>query len=117
MPLFMIGANRKIKNTNKLMVLLKMLDWRDIKRHLRVVHKNDADSQGGQKAYENLKMFKVLLLQQWHSLSDEQAEEALCVRLDFMGEAGECNGRSNASNFKRQSSKKSTAHRTSKAGK
>lgn len=29
-------------------------------------------------------MFKALLLQSWHSLSDPELEEALRVRIDFM---------------------------------
>ena len=29
-------------------------------------------------------MFKALLLQSWHSLSDPKLEEALRVRIDFM---------------------------------
>ena len=75
---------KKIKETNKLIGLLKLLNWDRCRKHLKSVHKNDIDPKGGQKAYDNLKMFKALLLQQWHSLSDEQLEESLCVRIDFM---------------------------------
>jgi IS5 family transposase len=84
MSLFMLGVNKKVKETNKLAILLKLIDWKKCKNYLKNVHKNDIDPQGGQKAYDNLKMFKTLLLQQWHNLSDEQTEEALCVRIDFM---------------------------------
>lgn len=84
MSFFMLGANKKIKETNKLIGLLKLLNWDRCRKHLKSVHKNDIDPKGGQKAYDNLKMFKALLLQQWHSLSDEQLEESLCVRIDFM---------------------------------
>jgi len=84
MSLFMLGANKKIKETNKLIILRELIDWEKCRKYLKHVHKNDIDPQGGQKAFDNLKMFKTLLLQQWHSLSDEQTEEALCVRLDFM---------------------------------
>ncbi|MCK5176729.1 MAG: IS5 family transposase, partial [Candidatus Aenigmarchaeota archaeon] len=84
MSFFMLGANKKIKETNKLILLLKLIDWKKCKKYLNNIHKNDINPQGGQKAYDNLKMFKTLLLQQWHSLSDEQTEEALCVRIDFM---------------------------------
>jgi len=81
---FMLGVNKKVKETNKLVTLLKLLNWEKCRNHLKNVHKNDIDPQGGQKAYDNLKMFKTLLLQQWQSLSDEETEEALCVRIDFM---------------------------------
>jgi len=84
MSFFMIGANKKIKETNKLMLLKKLLNWEKCREYLKNIHKNDINPQGGQKAYDNLKMFKTLLLQQWHSLSDEQTEESLCVRIDFM---------------------------------
>lgn len=84
MSLFMLGANKKVKETNKLVMLLKLINWKKCRNYLKSVHKNDINSQGGQKAYDNLKMFKTLLLQQWHSLSDEQTEEALSVRIDFM---------------------------------
>lgn len=84
MSFFMLGVNKKIKETNKLVTLLKFLDWEKCRKYLKNVHKNDINPQGGQKAYDNLKMFKTLLLQQWHSLSDEQTEEVLCVRIDFM---------------------------------
>lgn len=65
-------------------MLLKLINWEKCRNYLKNVHKNDINPQGGQKAYDNLKMFKTLLLQQWHSLSDEQTEEALSVRIDFM---------------------------------
>ena len=80
----MLGVNKKVKEANKLVLLLKLINWDRCRKYLKNVHKNDINPQGGQKAYDNLKMFKTLLLQQWHSLSDEQTEEALCVRIDFM---------------------------------
>jgi IS5 family transposase len=43
---------------------------------------------GGQVAYDRLKMFKAILIQQWHSLSDVQLVEALSVRIDFMAFTG-----------------------------
>jgi len=84
MSLFMLGVNKKIKESNKLVLLLKLINWDRCRHYLKNVHKNDINPQGGQKAYDNLKMFKTLLLQQWHNLSDEEIEEALCVRIDFM---------------------------------
>jgi len=38
----------------------------------------------GIKAYDNVLMFKVLLLQKYYNLSDKAVEEALCVNLLFM---------------------------------
>jgi transposase, IS5 family len=41
-------------------------------------------ARGGQHPYPVLSMFKLILLGQWHSLSDQALEDALHVRLDFM---------------------------------
>lgn len=80
----MLGADKKLKKYNKLVKLNLLIDWEKVKKHLRQIHKNDLNPQGGQKAYDNLKMFKAILLGQWHTLSDPALEEALSVRIDFM---------------------------------
>ncbi|PJA35385.1 MAG: hypothetical protein CO186_06070 [Zetaproteobacteria bacterium CG_4_9_14_3_um_filter_49_83] len=46
------------------------------------------ESVAGVKPYDLVKMFRAMILQAWHSLSDPKMEEALKVRLDFMGEKG-----------------------------
>lgn len=38
----------------------------------------------GPSSYEPITMVKALILQQWHSLSDPELEEALRIRIDFM---------------------------------
>lgn len=81
---FMHGAEDKLK-TNRLGVLGQLIDWKKVGRHLKGIHKNDLDPQnGGQKPYDPLKMLKVILLKEWHSLSDPEMENALRVRMDFM---------------------------------
>jgi len=62
----------------------KLIDWESIGKLLRGIHLNEENSKGGPKAYNNLSMFKALLLGQWHSLSDPALEDALRLRLDFM---------------------------------
>ncbi len=84
MSFFLLGANERIGQKNKLVKLSKLIDWHCISKHLRGIHKNEIDPQGGPKSYNNLAMFKALLLSQWYSLSDLALEEALRVRLDFM---------------------------------
>lgn len=84
MSFFMLGADKKLKKDNKLIKLSQLIDWTKVKKHLKQVHKNDINSKGGPKAYDNLKMFKAILLGQWHTLSDPELEEALSVRIDFM---------------------------------
>ena len=80
---FMIGADEKLKG-NRLVELNGLIDWTGIRKHLIGIHKNDIDSQGGQKPYEHVKMLKAVILKEWHSLSDKEMEEALRVRIDFM---------------------------------
>ncbi|MFN8770405.1 MAG: IS5 family transposase, partial [Neisseriaceae bacterium] len=38
----------------------------------------------GKPSYDYLSMYKILLLQQWHNLSDPKMEESLKTRIDFM---------------------------------
>jgi IS5 family transposase len=80
----MIGADKRLKDNSKLLKIHALVDWSRIKKHLIQIHKNDVNSQGGPNAYDNVKMFKAILLGQWHSLSDPSLEEALSLRLDFM---------------------------------
>lgn len=84
---FMIGVSEKIKN-NKIIAINKLINWNRCLNHLRKIHKSDESLMGGQVPYDRLKMFKSILLQQWHSLSDEQLVEALSVRVDFMAFTG-----------------------------
>lgn len=85
---FSIGLSERLGNDNKLVKLNKLLDWPKIKSHLKGIHKNELNPQGGPKSYDVLKMFKSILLGQWHSLSDPGLEEALRLRLDFIAFTG-----------------------------
>ena len=84
---FMLGAQEKLKG-NKIIELNKLINWSRCMNHLKKIHKQDESLMGGQVAYDRLKMFKAILLQQWYSLSDEQLVEALSVRIDFMAFTG-----------------------------
>lgn len=84
MDFFTLGARERIKKDHYLIRLDKLIDWNPIENLLRGMHVNETDSKGGPKAYNNLSMFKALLLGQWHSLSDPALEDALRLRLDFM---------------------------------
>jgi transposase, IS5 family len=57
----------------------KAFDWPAFEALLAPVH----GSARGAPGYPPLTMFKILLLQQWHALSDPAAEEALRDRLSF----------------------------------
>lgn len=84
MTFFTLGAMYRLGPENKLLKLDKLIDWTQISITLRGIHKNEINSQGGPRAYNNLSMFKAILLGQWHNLSDPALEEALRVRLDFI---------------------------------
>jgi len=84
MSFFLLGANERIGNKNKVMKLSKLVDWSRVAEQLKGIHKNEVNPLGGPKSYNNLSMFKAILLSQWYSLSDTSLEEALRVRLDFM---------------------------------
>jgi transposase, IS5 family len=61
-----------------------LLDWSPFERELSGIH----TSTKGEPAYPPLMMFKILLLQRWHNLSDPQMETALFDRLSFQRFAG-----------------------------
>jgi hypothetical protein len=55
------------------------LDWSAFERLLKPIHA----SKRGAPGWPPLVMFKIVLLQQWHELSDPAAEEAVRDRLSF----------------------------------
>lgn len=58
----------------------------DFEKLRPILNKNGIGTKNivGVKAYDNVLMFKVLLLQKYYNLSDKAVEEALCVNLLFM---------------------------------
>ena len=59
-------AKRRVKKENQLMKLERMLDWRRVDRLLKGIYAYEVNGNGGQKPYDSVKMFKALLLGQWH---------------------------------------------------
>lgn len=84
MSFFTLGARTRIKQDHYLIKIDKLIDWTPIEKALKGMHVNEINSKGGPKAYNNLSMFKSILLGQWHTLSDPGLEEALRLRLDFI---------------------------------
>lgn len=66
------------------MKLHQLLNWAALGAQLKGLYKREASHAGGQEPYSPLGMFKLMLLGQWHGLSDTALEHALRVRLDFM---------------------------------
>jgi IS5 family transposase len=66
-----------------LLKLDQVLDWKNISD---LLYKTKAGQINLSKSsgYDLLKMFKAVLLGQWHSLSDPELERSLLVRIDFI---------------------------------
>lgn len=61
-----------------------LIDWAEIEKELSGIY----GSGTGRPSYPLLMLFKALLLQQWHRLSDPGLEEALADRISFRRFAG-----------------------------
>ena len=80
---FLMGA-RPLVESSPSMKLHELLDWGAIRSQLTGLYQREVTGAGGPEPYSPLGMFKLVLLGQWHGLSDAQLEQALRVRLDFM---------------------------------
>lgn len=67
-----------------LLKLDDLLDWQTIGDKLRRARARSRGDRRGNSGYDPLKMFKAILLGQWHSLSDPELEHSLAVRADFL---------------------------------
>lgn len=80
---FLAGAEAQVQGSPT-MRLHALIDWQAIEEKLVGLYKREQSRAGGPEPYSPLGMFKLMLLGQWHRLSDVQLEEALKVRLDFL---------------------------------
>ncbi|MFT6072912.1 MAG: IS5 family transposase [Alphaproteobacteria bacterium] len=76
---FDIGVEAHIDKNGLLSKIDALINWHKIDKILGDVH-----SDLGRTGYDVVQLFKCLLLQSWHNLSDPALEEALRIRLDFM---------------------------------
>lgn len=60
------------------------IDWEAFRPELNRVHERERKSRAGAKPFDVVLMFKVLILQQLHNLSDEGIEYQVRDRLSFM---------------------------------
>ena len=65
----------------------KIMDWKPIESFLKKKLRRHKDAVGN-PAYPALGMFKILLLQRWHDLSDQKTAEAMADRISFCRFAG-----------------------------
>ena len=60
-----------------------MIDWSRVDKLLKQGLCRTNAITSGAKAYPAIQMFKILLLQQWYGLSDQEAESAMLDRISF----------------------------------
>ncbi len=85
MDIFSYESARRIGDQNVLLKVDALMDWSLISSLLKGGLKR---SGLGPQGYDEIVLFKCLLLGQWHGLSDPKLEESLRIRFDFMLFAG-----------------------------
>ena len=61
-----------------------IIDWRRVEKLLRRGLGRNNEITAGAKSYPAIQMFKILLLQQWYGLSDQDTESAMIDRISFI---------------------------------
>jgi IS5 family transposase len=77
-------ANKLTQMGDPLVGLNERIDWEAFRKDLSLVHEKDRKSNAGAKPIDVVLMFKVLVLQQLHNLSDDRIEYQIRDRLSFM---------------------------------
>jgi hypothetical protein len=77
-------AAQLTKMGDPLVRLKARIDWEAFRPELNQVHEKDRKSQAGVKPFDVLLMFKILVLQQLHNLSDDGIEYQIRDRFSFM---------------------------------
>jgi IS5 family transposase len=77
-------AYRKVEQLgDRLSDIAKLIDWEAFRPQLEDMYNNKTE-KGGRPNFDVILMLKVLLLQQWYNLSDEEAEKQIADRISFM---------------------------------
>ena len=77
-------AAQLTKMGDPLVGLKARIDWEAFRPDLKRVREIERKSQAGAKAYDVVLMFKILVLQQLHNLSDDGIEYQIRDRFSFM---------------------------------
>lgn len=72
------------KDKYPLLKINDLLDWSQISDLLEQTKRSQLTHRNGKPGYPLLKLFKAILLGQWHSLSDPELERSLAIRGDFL---------------------------------
>ena len=62
----------------------KIIDWEMFRKPIEVALYVEPKAPGGRPPFDRLMMFKILILQKYYNLSDEQTEFQIKDRLSFM---------------------------------
>lgn len=77
---------RRFQESNQWFKLKRQVNWCVFDEVLNET--NRTGERGGRPPYNPNQMFRLILLGQWHDLSDEELEYSLTVRLDFLSFCG-----------------------------
>jgi len=77
-------ANKLTRMGDPLVGLNERIDWEAFRKDLSLVHEKERKSNAGAKPIDVVLMFKVLVLQHLHNLSDDRIEYQIRDRLSFM---------------------------------
>ena len=72
------------KHNPPLNKLDKVIDWELFRKPIEEALYVEPKAPGGRPSYDKLMMFKILILQKYYNLSDEQTEFQIKDRLSFM---------------------------------
>lgn len=64
--------------------LNKYIDWELFRPEINKVFEKEPKGKGGRPPYDYVMMFKILILQRYYNISDEQVEYQILDRLSFM---------------------------------
>ena len=67
-----------------LLRLSRVIDWEGFRPLLDQILKTDSKGKGGRPPFDYVMMFKVLVLQRYYNLSDDQTEYQILDRMSFM---------------------------------
>ncbi|MCP4523240.1 MAG: transposase, partial [Candidatus Gracilibacteria bacterium] len=72
------------KHKPPLQKLNKIIDWEIFRKPIEAALYTESKSNAGRKPYDKLFMFKILILQRYYNLSDEQTEFQIKDRISFL---------------------------------
>jgi len=72
------------KQRDPLLLLKSKIDWEIFRPTLESIFIKEDKGQGGREPYNYLMMFKILILQRYYNLSNDQTEYQILDRLSFM---------------------------------